>query len=128
NHDHSRRADVLIVDGEIAAIGPDLERPAGTEVIDAGGCYVLPGGIDPHTHLELSFMGSVSADDFEWGTKAALTGGTTMVAVFGLPAPGQSMLAAYQDWRRKSEKAASYYGFHMAVTSWSRQVFDEMEI
>ena len=73
-------------------------------------------------------MGSVSADDFEWGTKAALSGGTTMVVDFCIPDPGQSMLAAYQDWRRKSEKAACDYGFHMAVTSWSKQVFDEMEI
>ena len=107
NHDHSRRADVL-VDGEtIVAVGAALDAPTGAQVIDAGGCYVMPGGIDPHTHLELPFMGSVSADDFEWGTKAALTGGTTMVVDFCIPDPGQSMLAAYQDWRRKSEKAAS---------------------
>src|SRR6266700_2531148 len=128
NHDHSRRADVL-VDGEtIAAIGSALDAPTGAEVIDAGGCYVMPGGIDPHTHLELGFMGTVSADDFEWGTKAALAGGTTMVVDFCIPDPGQSMLAAYQDWRRKSEKAASDHSFHMAVTSWSEQVFDEMAI
>ena len=61
-----------IRDGAIVAIGANLEAPAGAEIIDAGGCYVLPGGIDPHTHLELAFMGAVSADDFEWGTKAAL--------------------------------------------------------
>ena len=72
NHDHSWRADVL-VDGEtIVAVGPSLDPPSGTEVIDAGGCYVMPGGIDPHTHLEMPFMGTVTADDFEWGTKAAL--------------------------------------------------------
>jgi dihydropyrimidinase len=127
NHDHARRADVLIRDGEIAAIGPDLEQPAGAQVIDAGGCYVLPGGIDPHTHLELAFMGTVSADDFAWGTKAALAGGTTMVVDFCIPSPGQSLLAAYQDWRRKAETAACDYGFHMAVTWWDRQVFDDME-
>jgi dihydropyrimidinase len=127
NHDHSVRADVLIAGGTIAAVGPSLQVRADAQVIDAGGCYVMPGGIDPHTHLELGFMGSVSADDFEWGTKAALTGGTTMVVDFCIPDPGQSMLAAYQDWRRKSEKAACDYGFHMAVTSWSKQVFDEME-
>jgi dihydropyrimidinase len=128
NHDHSHPADVL-VDGEtIAAIGPKLNAPTGAGVIDAGGCYVMPGGIDPHTHLEMPFMGTVTADDFESGTKAALTGGTTMVVDFCLPDPGQSMLAAYQEWRHKSEKAASDYGFHMAVTSWSKQVFDEMEI
>ena len=82
NHDHSRRADVLIKDGVILAIGENLETPAGAEVIDAGGCYVMPGGIDPHTHLEFMFMGTVTADDFEWGTKAALSGGTTMVVDF----------------------------------------------
>jgi dihydropyrimidinase len=127
NHDHSRRADVLVEDTTIVAVGERLDPPAGADVIDAGGCYVMPGGIDPHTHLEFPFMGSVSADDFEWGTKAALSGGTTMVVDFCIPDPGQSMLAAYQDWRRKSEKAAADYGFHMAVTSWSKQVFDEME-
>src|SRR5271155_4314820 len=127
NHDHSSRADVLIAGGIIAAVGPSLQVRADAEVIDAGGCYVMPGGIDPHTHLELGFMGSVSADDFEWGTKAALAGGTTMVVDFCIPDPGQSMLAAYQDWRRKSEKAVCDYGFHMAVTSWSKQVFEEME-
>ena len=127
NHDHSQRADVLIHNDEIVAVGTDLEVPAGAEVIDAGGCFVLPGGIDPHTHLELAFMGSVSADDFEWGTKAALSGGTTMVVDFCIPNPGQSLLAAYQDWRRKAEGAASDYGFHMAVTWWDKQVFDEME-
>ena len=127
NHDHSKRADVLIDGGLIVAVGANLPKPLGAEVIDAGGCDVLPGGIDPHTHLDFMFMGTVSADDFEWGTKAALSGGTTMVVDFCIPAPGASMLAAYQDWRRKAETAASDYSFHMAVTSWSKQVFDEME-
>src|SRR5271165_4484787 len=127
NHDHSRRADVLIDGDTIAAVAPALDPPAGTDIIDAGGCHVMPGGIDPHTHLELPFMGTTSADDFEWGTKAALSGGTTMVVDFCIPHPGQSMLAAYQDWRRKSEKAACDYGFHMAVSWWGRQVYDEME-
>lgn len=127
NHDHSRRADVLIEGGQIVAVGEKLEAPGKAEIIDAGGLYVMPGGIDPHTHMELMFMGTVSADDFEWGTKAALSGGTTMIVDFCIPAPKQSMLAAYQDWRRKSEKAASDYSFHMAVTWWDKPVFDEME-
>jgi len=128
NHDHSHRADVLVEGETIVAVGSAVDVPVGAEIIDAGGCYLIPGGIDPHTHLELAFMGSVSSDDFEWGTKAALAGGTTMVVDFCIPDPGQSMLAAYQEWRHKSEKAACDYGFHMAVTSWSKQVFDEMEI
>lgn len=127
NHDHSTRADVLVVDDKIVAVGAKLEAPVGAEIIEAGGCYVMPGGIDPHTHMELMFMGTVSADDFEWGTKAALSGGTTMIVDFCIPGPGQSMLAAYQDWRMKSEKAASDYSFHMAVTWWSEQVWREME-
>ncbi len=127
NHDASKRADVLIEGETIVAIGETIEAPADAEVIDAGGCYIMPGGIDPHTHMELMFMGQVSADDFEWGTKAALSGGTTMIVDFCIPGPGQSMLAAYQDWRRKGEKAAADYSFHMAVTWWDKQVFDEME-
>lgn len=127
NHDHSARADVLVRDRRIVAIGVDLEAPAGAEAIEAGGCYVMPGGIDPHTHLEFAFMGTSTADDFEWGTKAALSGGTTMVVDFCIPNPGQSLLAAYQDWRHKAEGAASDYGFHMAITWWDKQVFDDME-
>ncbi len=89
NHDHSRRADVLIDAGKIVAVGEKLEAPTGCEIIDAGGCYILPGGIDPHTHMELLFMGTVSADDFEWGTKAPLAGGTTMIVDFCIPGPGR---------------------------------------
>src|SRR5450756_451630 len=127
NHDYSRRADVLVDGNKIVAIGAKLDAPSGAQTIDAGGCYIMPGGIDPHTHLEFAFMGGFTADDCEWGTKAALSGGTTMVVDMCIPNPGHSMLAAYQDWRRKSEKSASDYGFHMAVTSWSKQVHDEME-
>jgi dihydropyrimidinase len=126
NHDHSRRADVLIEGDKIVAVAEKIAPPASCEIIDAGGCDILPGGIDPHTHMELLFMGTISADDFEWGTKAAVSGGTTMIVDFCIPAPGESMLKAYQDWRYKSEKAACDYSFHMAVTSWSKQVFDEM--
>src|SRR3979409_1909069 len=85
NHDHSRRAD-LLVDGEtIVAVGAEIDAPTGAQAIDAGGCYVMPGGIDPHTHLELAFMGSVSSDDFEWGTQAALTGRTPTTGCSVLP-------------------------------------------
>ena len=124
NHDHSVRTDVLIDDGKIIAIGKNL---VGDEVIDAGGCFVMPGGIDPHTHMDMPFMGTTTADDFESGTMAALAGGTTMTVDFCLPAPGESMLKAYQAWRHKSEKAAADYSFHMAVTQWSPMIHDEME-
>jgi dihydropyrimidinase len=126
NADLSRRADVLVEGERIVAVGPDLEAPAGAEIVDAGGALVMPGGIDPHTHMELLFMGSVSADDFEWGTKAALSGGTTTIVDFCIPGPGQSLVGAYRDWRAKSEKAAGDYSYHLAVTWWSDTVSAEM--
>jgi dihydropyrimidinase (EC 3.5.2.2) len=89
--DLTYEADVLIEGERIVAIGPDLK---GDEVLDATGCYVMPGGIDPHTHLEMPFMGTYSADDFESGTRAGLAGGTTMVVDFITPRPDESMLSA----------------------------------
>lgn len=87
-HDLTYEADVLIEDGKIIEIGRNL---SGTDELDATGCYVMPGGIDPHTHLEMPFMGTYSSDDFESGTRAALAGGTTMVVDFALPSPGQGL-------------------------------------
>ena len=124
NADFSEKADVLIEDGKIIAVGKNLK---GDTTIDATGCYVMPGGIDPHTHMDMPFMGTTTADDFESGTKAGLAGGTTMTVDFCLPAPGESLLAAYQAWRHKGEKAAADYGLHMAITKWSPQIHDEME-
>jgi dihydropyrimidinase len=126
NHDHSARADVLVADGRIVQVAANLAPPAGADIVDAGGAYVMPGGIDPHTHLEFPFMGTVSVDDFEWGTRAALAGGTTMVVDFCIPGAGQSMTAAYQDWRHKSERAVCDYGFHMAVVDWTEQIHADM--
>jgi dihydropyrimidinase len=122
-HDLTYQADVRIEGGRIAEIGPGL---GGDEVLDATGCYVMPGGIDPHTHLEMPFMGTYSSDDFDSGTRAALAGGTTMVVDFALPAPGQGLLDALRMWDNKSTRAHCDYSFHMAVTWWGEQVFDEM--
>ncbi|TJW09563.1 MAG: dihydropyrimidinase [Mesorhizobium sp.] len=121
--DRTWKADVLVKHGKIIAIGPDLH---GDHEYDATGCYVMPGGIDPHTHLEMPFMGTYSADDFESGTRAALAGGTTMVVDFCLPSPQQSLLEALQMWDNKTSKASCDYSFHMAITWWGKQVFDEM--
>ena len=122
--DRQYQADVLI-DGEtIAAIGPDLK---GDETVDAEGTYVIPGGIDPHVHLEMPFMGTSSADDFESGTIAAASGGTTTVVDFCIPAPDGSMLDAWAAWDAKSkDKAVIDYAWHMCVTGWNERVFDEM--
>jgi len=79
NADRSFAADVLVENGTITGVGNNL---SGDTSLDAAGCYVMPGGIDPHTHLEMPFMGTYSSDDFESGTRAALSGGTTMVVDF----------------------------------------------
>ncbi|WP_299786218.1 dihydropyrimidinase [uncultured Marivita sp.] len=122
--DLTYEADVAIDNGVITEIGPNLK---GDEELDATGCYVMPGGIDPHTHLEMPFMGTYSSDDFESGTRAALAGGTTMVVDFALPSPGQGLFDALQMWDNKSTRANCDYSFHMAVTWWGEQVFNEME-
>ena len=93
------------VDGEtIALIGRNL---MGDEVIDAGGLYVMPGGVDPHTHMELPFMGSVSADDFRTGTIAAACGGTTTIIDFAIQGAGQTLREALEIWLKKAEGKAS---------------------
>jgi dihydropyrimidinase len=124
--DNETRADVLIDDEKIVAVGPDLEAPAGARIIDAGGCYVMPGGIDPHTHMELPFMGTVASEDFFTGTSAAMAGGTTTIIDFVIPAPQQRILDAYKDWRGWAEKAAGDYTFHVAITWWDQSVSDDM--
>ncbi|MFT4013641.1 MAG: dihydropyrimidinase [Paracoccus sp. (in: a-proteobacteria)] len=121
--DLSYPADILADGGKIAAIGQGL---TGNRVLDASGCYVMPGGIDPHTHLEMPFMGTYSADDFESGTRAALAGGTTMVVDFALPSPGQGLMDALRMWDNKSGRAHCDYSYHMAITWWGERVFDEM--
>ena len=121
--DRTWKADILVQHDKIVAIGHDL---SGDHEIDATGCYVMPGGIDPHTHLEMPFMGTYSSDDFESGTRAAVSGGTTMVVDFCLPSPGQSLLEAIQMWDNKSTRATCDYSFHMAITWWGEQVFNEM--
>ncbi|GAB4361985.1 MAG: dihydropyrimidinase [Kiloniellaceae bacterium] len=126
NADHSFRADVLTQDGKIAAIGESLEAPGGAEVIDAGGAYVLPGGIDPHTHMELPFMGTVASEDFFSGTTAGMVGGTTMIIDFVIPSPKQDVMEAYRTWRGWAEKAAGDYSFHVAITWWDETVKEAM--
>jgi dihydropyrimidinase len=123
--DLSYKADVFVQHEKIVAIGENLKHAA-DHVLDASGCYVMPGGIDPHTHLEMPFMGTTAYEDFSSGTRAAISGGTTMVVDFVLPAPGQSMIEALQDWHQKAGKAAGDYSFHMAVTWWGEKVWEEM--
>ncbi len=125
--DRSYRADVLCADGRIEAIGEQLDKPKGAEVIDAGGQYVMPGGIDPHTHMQLPFMGTVASEDFETGTAAGLAGGTTMIIDFVIPSPQQRIMEAYRQWREWAEKAVADYAFHVAITWWDDSVSKDME-
>ncbi|WP_088282328.1 dihydropyrimidinase [Ideonella sp. A 288] len=126
NADREFRADVLCVDGRIAAVGANLAAPAGADVLDAGGRYVIPGGIDPHTHMQLPFMGTVTRDDFYSGTAAAMAGGTTTIIDFVIPDPKQPLMDAYRTWRGWAEKAAGDYSFHVAVTWWDESVRRDM--
>jgi dihydropyrimidinase len=126
NADRAFRADVLCVGDKIVAVGDNIEAPAHARVIDALGQYVMPGGIDTHTHMQLPFMGTVTADDFFTGTAAGLAGGTTTIMDFVIPNPKQSLLEAYHTWRGWAEKSAADYTFHVAVTWWDDSVHAEM--
>jgi dihydropyrimidinase len=126
NADRAFRADVLCEGDKIVAVGPALAAPAGAEIVDAGGQYVMPGGIDPHTHMNLPFMGTVTQDDFFTGTAAGLSGGNTTIIDFVIPSPRQPLLEAYHQWRGWAEKAAGDYSFHVAITWWSDKVHEEM--
>ena len=121
------RGDVL-VDGErIATIGTSLEIQA-DKIIDATGKYVLPGGVDCHTHLDMPFGGTTSADDFETGTTAAAFGGTTSIVDFAIQYRGQTLHHAWETWMKKADgKAVIDYGFHMIMTEVSDQTELEMD-
>ena len=110
----------IFIDGEsIVAIGENLEYKA-DEVIDATGLYVMPGGIDPHVHLDMPFMGTYSSDNYETGTLAALHGGTTMVIDFILQTQGKSLHHALEAWQSRSNgNCYGDYSFHMAVTDYN---------
>ena len=128
--DRTWRADVLCASpesgGTILQVAAQIDAPAGATVIDAHGQYVMPGGIDPHTHMELPFMGTTAIDDFFTGTAAGLAGGTTSIIDFVIPSPRQPLMDAFREWRGWAEKAAADYGFHVAVTWWDESVHRDM--
>lgn len=104
-------------------MGRNLIIPGGTRTIDARARYVMPGGIDPHTHFEFEFMGTKSIDDFYQGTKAAVAGGTTMIMDFVVPRKDESLVEAYERYRQSADqKVCCDYALHVAITSWSPKV------
>lgn len=127
NADQSIRADVLCFDGKIQKIAENIEPPAVCEIVEASGQYVMPGGIDPHTHMQLPFMGTVASEDFFTGTSAGLAGGTTMIIDFVIPAPQQNIMEAYHQWREWAEKSVADYSFHVAITWWDESVHEDMK-
>jgi dihydropyrimidinase len=119
--------DILINGEVISAIGHDLDVVA-DRVIDASGKLVFPGGVDPHVHLDMPFMGTFSSDSYETGTRAALHGGTTSVIDFILQQQGHSLHAALDEWRSRSNgNAVGDYSFHMAVTDFNEKTAPEIQ-
>lgn len=120
-------ADILIEGETIKAIGKGLQANADM-VIDASEKLVIPGGIDPHVHLDMPFMGTFSSDNYETGTRAALFGGTTMVIDFILQKQGNSLQSALDEWKSRSDgNCVGDYSFHMAVTDFNEQTKSEIK-
>ena len=127
NADAMTRADVLVDGDEIALIGVDLDVPADT-VVDATGKWVVPGGIDGHTHMQLPFGGTFAKDTFETGTRAAAFGGTTTIIDFAVQPRGGTLRAGLDEWHEKAAgKACIDYGFHMIVSDMRDDVLPEMD-
>src|ERR1041384_1928638 len=121
-------ADVLVEDEKIIAVTAPGVLDTADAFIEADGKYVLPGGIDAHTHMEMPFGGTFSADTFFTGTRAAAWGGTTTIIDFAVQAKGTSLLSTLDKWHEKAdEKFAVDYGFHMIVSDVNDTSLKEME-
>ena len=119
-------ADVLVEDERVVLIGLSLQAEA-DRTIDSSGRYVMPGGIDPHTHMDLPFGGSFCSDDFATGTRAAAFGGTTTIVDFALQGTDEGLRPGLDLWLEKAEKAYTDFGLHMIVKRIDDQVLKEMD-
>ena len=125
--DSDYTADIFIEGETISTIGKNLDVKAEI-IIDASGKLVMPGGIDPHVHLDMPFMGTYSSDNYETGTRAALYGGTTMVIDFILQTQGKSLHDALNAWKGRSDNnCVGDYSFHMAVTDFNEETKKEIQ-
>jgi dihydropyrimidinase len=128
NADSSVRADVLIDGGVIKDVRPNIPPNSAKTIVDATGLLLLPGGVDAHTHLDMPFGGTNSADDFETGTRAAAIGGTTTIVDFAVQARGMKMRTALDTWWKKAEgKACIDYGLHMIITDLPDAGLEDMD-
>ncbi len=126
--DQTKMADVLIEGEVIKEVRAGIPVESASRIIDAAGMYVLPGGIDCHTHLDMPFGGTTSADDFETGTRAAAFGGTTSIVDFAIQARGTKMRDALDTWWKNAEsKACIDYGLHMIVTDLGECGLEDMD-
>ena len=128
----SVRADVLIDGEKVAAVGTgeEMERLADedTQIVDVEGCLLFPGFIDAHTHFDLHVAGTVTADDFATGTRAAVRGGTTTIVDFGTQYEGESLADGLRNWHEKADgKCSCDYGFHMSISDWNPSVSRELD-
>ncbi|WP_097005203.1 MULTISPECIES: dihydropyrimidinase [Lacrimispora] len=120
-------ADVLMKDGKILAVEQEIDE-ADAKIIDVSGRLLFPGFIDAHTHFDLHVAGTVTADDFQSGTKAAIAGGTTMIIDFATQYQGESLHEALNNWHKKADGNASCdYGFHLAISDWNHSVSEELD-
>lgn len=125
--DQMEKADVLIEDEKILETGPDLNDPEAV-LVDVTGKLLFPGFIDAHTHFQLEVSGTVTADDFDTGTRAAIKGGTTMVIDFATQYKGETLEEALENWHQRADNRSSCdYSFHMAISDWNKKTAESME-
>ena len=120
-------ADILLNDEKIEKVGKNIDE-SGVEIIDVGGKLLFPGFIDAHTHFDLHVAGTVTADDFRTGTRAALRGGTTTIVDFGTQYAGETLMEGLKNWHEKADgKCSCDYGFHMSISDWNHDVSREID-